>query len=309
MSFGDRFLTDPTQFPSSTNGTPWGNERLIVDFVGGPYLITGLSLSQAELLRDHFEESCTTATTEQMGRVHIQICQDSDKSFKDISKTPREITFDLDHQKNHLNISGLYVMARLDFQPALSATLWTCKNDDSLFSGIIFENIFRMVVTYRLHEDNGMLIHSGAVVDDGEAVLFPGRSNDGKSTLSKLSLQTGRTVLSDDMNALTWENGVPILEKVPFAGDLGRTWTRSSQYPLKGIFAISKTAETILEPMAAPQAVALLVASTPYLNTDSMRMADLLANLHQLAMTVPTGRLGFTKNEDFWPEIQQYLKQ
>ncbi len=88
------------------------------------------------------------------------------------------------------------------------------------------------------------------------------------------------------------------------AGDLGRTWTRSDRYPLKGIFGIHKTDTTMVSPMSTSQTVALLVASAPYLNTDTQRLTDLLANIHKLAQSVPCGVLGFRTDQDCWPEIR-----
>ncbi len=307
--FGDLFLSNPDVFPNSSSGEPWGKRRLIVDFVGGPYLITGLNKEQDAQLRNHFEDSCSELEPGQQASVIIQVFKAPSSDFKEIEISPWELTFDLDHRQEYLRVAGLHVMARLDFQPCIAAALWTSRSSESDFPSNIFENIFRMAVTYRLHENGGMLVHSAGVVDNGSAVLFPGRSNDGKSTLSKLSLRTGRTVLSDDMNALTWVDGRPMVEKVPFSGDLGRTWTRSDQYPLKGIFSIHKTAEITIGPLVPSQAVALLVASAPYLNSDTQRMTDLLANIHRLAQSVPTGQLGFRTDQDCWPEIINFLSQ
>ncbi len=309
MAFGDKFIVNPENLSASSRNECWGNEHLVVDFVGGPYLVTGLSHKQVGQLRNHFEDSCSDGVSENDDYVTIQIVKAPSKLFKEIEEPGWELTFDLDHHADSLDIAGLHVIARLNFESCLTAMLWTDRSGEGDFPGVIFENIFRIVVTYRLHENGGMLVHSAGIVDSDCAVVFPGRSNDGKSTLSKLSLQTGRTVLSDDMNALTWVDGMPMLEKVPFAGDLARTWTRSDQYPLKGIFSIHKTEETMVTPMATPQAVALMVASAPYLNSDSQRMTDLLAYIHRFAQSVPTGILGFRANQDCWPEIQNFLTQ
>ena len=216
MAFGEQFLTDPATFPLSCHGEPWGNEHLTVDFVGGPYLITGLSSEQDAQLRNHYDGSCSNGDSGQDACVTIQIIKTSSSVFKDIQEFPWNRTFDLDHHADYLNIAGLHVIARLSLRPSNNALLWTDRSSHSDFCINIFENIFRIIVTYRLHQNGGMLIHSACVVDDESAILFPGRSNDGKSTLSKISLQSGRTVLSDDMNALTWVDENPLWKRSHF---------------------------------------------------------------------------------------------
>jgi hypothetical protein len=107
----------------------------------------------------------------------------------------------------------------------------------------VFENFFRLLVAYRLNEIGGALLHSAAVVRDSRAYLFLGRSGAGKSTISKINQDAGLDVLSDDMNALVVENGRTLVEKLPFAGDLGQTAERRGGALLAGIFRLEK-AET-----------------------------------------------------------------
>lgn len=307
MTFGEQFLSCPDEFPHSFQEEPWGNECLEIDFVGGPYLVSGLNAVQAGQLRNHFEDSCTDGSAGGHDGVRIRLCKAHPSAFKEIVLTSWELTFDLDYHDEFLHVAGLHAAARITLKPGPGATIWTSRNGEPDFPANIFENIFRIIVTNRLHDSGGMLIHSACVIDDGCAVLFPGRSGDGKSTLSRLSLDTGRMVLSDDMNALTWNNGRPMVEKVPFAGDLGRTWARSSQYRLKAVFGISKTEDTTVCAMPLAKTVALMVASAPYLNTSRQRLPDLLAHIHRFAGAVPAGLLGFRPDQDCWPAIRKFL--
>jgi len=265
-------------------------------------------MEQAVQLRHHFGGSIIDAARVPEPGVHIHVFKAPPSDYKEIG-LPWELTFDLDHRAGSLLIAGWHVRARITFGPRLAVELWTDRKGGVDFPGLAFENIFRVAVTYRLQENGGMLIHSAGIVDNGSAVLFPGRSDDGKSTLSRLSLKTGRSVLSDDMNALTWADDTPMLEKVPFSGDLGRTWRRSSAYPLKGILGLQKAEVTTVKTLPISQAVALMVASAPYLNDDMQRMTDLLAQVYRIAIAVPTGVLCFRSDEDCWPVIQRYLSE
>ena len=48
--FGSFFLADPLAFPESLSGEPWGDCRRLLDLPGGPFLVSGLSAPQAELM-------------------------------------------------------------------------------------------------------------------------------------------------------------------------------------------------------------------------------------------------------------------
>ena len=78
-----------------------------------------------------------------------------------------------------------------------------------------------------------------------------GRSGAGKSTSSRLALESGWEVLSDDMNALVRDQGDWRVEKLPFAGDLGQTPSRSRLYPIAGLHWLQQAADHAAGPMPA----------------------------------------------------------
>jgi len=307
MAITDRYLKHPEAFPFPDQGEPWGEEQLWIDFVGGPYRVSGLSVTQLRRLGDHFRDVCLARAATDGKAVEMQVRRLGADRFQPPAAAPRELSFDLQAEHGHLKVAGEALCARIDCAGPTAGILWTSLENE-FFTRNVFENFFRILVTYKLLEDGGLLLHSAGVVNGEQAFVFPGRSGDGKSTLSKRSLAEGRTVLSDDMNAVTWRDGVPRVEKVPFTGDLGRTWSRGADYPLRAIMAIEKADKTSIRDLPPAQAMSRLVACAPYLNADPFRTPKLLENLQQLTSKAPTHILGFSLKGDLWPVIEEALQ-
>jgi len=307
MPITDRYLRDPASFPEPGAGEPWGEEELWIDFVGGPYRVSGLSPAQRDRLAAHCAEVCLTGPGAGSRAVEMGVRRLEADCFNPPAPPPRELSFELEAGKTHLHAAGEALCARIDCTEVSRGTLWTCA-DDEFFTRNVFENFFRILVSYRLLELGGLLLHSAGIVNRDEAFLFPGRSGNGKSTLSRLSLAEGRTVLSDDMNAVTWQDGRARVEKVPFTGDLGRSWSRGADYPMRAIMGIEKAGATFMHDLPATQAMSLLVSCAPFVNADPYRMPKLLENLEQLTRSVPTHILGFALSGGIWDVIEEALQ-
>ena len=304
MSFGAKFLTYPDLFPARMSGERWGEEELVVEFAGGPYRFRGLSELQANGLHTRLGELCTSAEIDRA--VDLRVYRVDTADFLERETEPWEpYSLDEEFSADSVRIAGPDWMARIEWGPELSAAVWTSVEEPLAELVGVFENFFRVVVAYRLLEEGGALLHSAAVIDNDEAFVFVGQSGAGKSTISKISLESGREVLSDDMNALFRRDGGAVIEKVPFAGDLGQTSTRSRAYPVRGIFRLIQAEEPSLETLPAPQALATLITCTPFLNTDEYRMETLIGNLSTLLDEVELGRLAFALDVGFWKLLRE----
>jgi hypothetical protein len=62
-----------------------------------------------------------------------------------------------------------------------------------------------------LHQRNILVLHAAAIVVNGQSVIFSGRSGIGKSTLAAGFHQRGYPFLSDDICAITTDNGCPVV--------------------------------------------------------------------------------------------------
>lgn len=302
MSFGDRFLVHPDLFPARRSGEVWGDRALLLDLVGGPYLFTGLSAEQEERARHRFGAFCQNASS---AAVETCFFRAAEGDFHEIDTRGWEYGLDLDFGLGAVRIAGLRLMARLDWRPGLAAAVWTPDVGGDAFAGI-FENVFRALVAYRLHEQGGAVLHGAAVVRDGGAYLFLGRSGAGKTTVSRLGLARGLTVLSDDLNALVLGTPAPELVKLPFTGDFGDSGAPAEPVPLRALCRLEKSIEEKVTPLSRAEAVGCLLACSPFLNTDPYRRETVIATLSALLpKSLPAYALRFSLSGALWdlPEL------
>jgi len=308
MTFGELFLTYPDLFPARAGGEACGDRSLTVDFVGGPYRFTGLDEEQEQLIREHFDDLCVplARSTGEMG-VETRVFRVAASDFREFELSGWDYSFDLDFQPNAVRIAGLDFMARLEWRPHLQAALWISEASATRFPRLVFTNVIRVLAAYRLVERGGVLLHSAGVVDQEQADLFLGRSGAGKTTLSRLGLASGRIVLSDDINAVTWAAGQPMVHKVPFSGELGRTDTHDTAYPARSVCRLVKDQQTTLSPLRPAESLALLIVCSPIVNSDPYRFGQLTQNLEAIARNLPCYRLHLALGADPWPALRRAI--
>jgi hypothetical protein len=303
MEFGEKFLRFPDLFPTRRSGESWGSEALVIDFVGGPYLFTGLDPRQVEATRERFGELCHEGSSEDKPEVSTRLFRMGRDEFVPFDLQGWNYTFDRDYGEHSVRIAGLQFLGRVDWDPDLVGALYTSEVESSSFQ-CLFENYFRVLVSYRLLALGGVLLHSAGIVSFHRAHLFLGPSGAGKTTISRLGLATGRTVLSDDMNALCPDDeGQARVEKLPFAGDLGRTPSPRSSYPLASLNRL-RQGEDAVRPLARAEAVATLISCAPFVNGDSWRLDQLVENLKSLLSSFPAQELTFSMAGSFWSLLE-----
>lgn len=295
MTFGATFLTNPDLFPARRSGEPWGDREVVLDLPGGPYRFFGLDADQEAGVFGRFGGLRTTAAP----TVETPVFRASPADFLEIDVRGWEYGLDLDAAPDALRIAGLDLLGRLDWRPGLAGALWTSVGGGDRFPGI-FENFCRILVAYRLHELGGAVIHGAGLVAAGEGLLFAGPSGAGKSTLSRMGLERGVKVLSDDLNALLPpdEHGRVRLAGLPFTGDL--EGGDGAVVPLRGLYRLEKAPEDSLRPLSRAEALALLLACSPFLNADSHRRGELLSTLLALAERMPAWELRFSLRGGIW---------
>lgn len=299
MRFGEAYLANPDLFPATGSSDPWGDRQVMIHLPGGPYRFFGLNDSQEAMVRERLGIHCLDADDGPRPSVEVEVFCVPGSHFLEMDRRGWTYDLDLECQPTSLRVAGMDFLGRLDWNSALSGALWTPKDTKQSFQGA-FENFFRILFSYRLLECGGAMIHSACVVDDGEAYLFVGTSGAGKSTISRLSLETGRSVLSDDLNALSLMKDGSVVEKLPFTGDLGPSSTDLPSYPLRAICRLQKGDKNDIQPMSRAEAIASLVTCSPNVNVNPYRQDLLVANLQSLTRSVPTRVLTFSMDGDFW---------
>lgn len=302
MSFAEKFLQYPDLFPNRRSGEAWGEQALAIDFVGGPYLFRGLGTEQVEACYERFGTLCKKPEEVDSASIEIRMFRVSGKEFRSFDMNGWTYTFDRDYTPEAVRLAGFDFVGRLEWAPDLVGALWSSESGGAPFQ-CLFENFFRVVVAYRLLELGGALLHSACVASEGWAYLFLGQSGAGKSTISKISLESGRRVLSDDMNALCPRDGHTWAEKLPFAGDLGRTPTPRSTYPVRSLNRLRQGQDN-LRVLPPAQAIATLIACAPFVNSDPHRLDRLVSNLQELVGSLPAQELTFSLDGPFWELLE-----
>lgn len=300
MTFGTSFLRFPDLFPGRRSGEPWGDRTVLLDVAGGPYLFQGLSLDQEEAVRGKFGGLCRNGGDATVIAVTTRVFRAPAADFLEIDTRGWEYTLDMEHEPASVRLAGMRLMARLDWTPSLSGGLWTPQEEGEEWVSSVFENYLRALTAYRLLEEGGAVIHSAGVTDGEAAWLLLGPSGAGKTTASRLCLDRGASVLSDDLNAVYLEDGGARLVQLPFTGDLGDRSGVQALLPLRAVLRLVKGPENEARPLTRAGALAALVAAAPFVNRDPFRREALLAVLERLARSVPAWELAFTLEGDVW---------
>ncbi len=138
----------------------------------------------------------------------------------------------------------------------------------------------------------GFMLHSSAVVMDGEAYLFSAPSGTGKSTHTALWLELfgeRAAILNDDKPAVMCRaDGV-------FA--CGTPWSGKSDLnldlcvPLRGICVLERSPENFIEPLPLERSVYALMNQT-IRPEDSAAMSALLEYIDRVTENIPIWRMG-----------------
>lgn len=301
MTFGAQFLGAPGRVSTRRAGAAWGDATLALHFAGGPYVFSGLCREQEASARGRFTGFCGPASSGDRA-VECRVSQADPDEFLSFDLRGWEMTLDFDHSPERVCVAGLDLMARIEWRPALSAVLWTASRGGSAFTGVL-ENLFRVLVAYRLLEIGGLLLHSTALTRDAAAWVLVGRSGAGKSTLARLGLAQGGAVLSDDLNALAPGPAGFVVEGVPFAGD--HRAAAAETRTLAGIGLLEQGTRSRLTPVPRAQALARVLSCAPYVNQDPHRLDSLVANAGRLLRAGPVGRFTFALGTDVWSHFRE----
>ena len=298
MTFAEQFLEIPDLFPARRSGEGFGDREIAIRFGGSTYQFRGFDDGQHAAVAERFAGLVVPEPGDDP--VDVLVFKVAESDFRTFDLRGWEYRLDFEHDERSVSIAGLHQMARLEWGPRLKAALWTFTDASHPGFLSVFENFFRILAAYELLGKGGVLLHSGAVVDRGRAHLFFGHSGAGKSTITRLSVESGREPLSDDLNAVALSGDAVVVEKLPFAGDLGSRPSAAGAVPAAGLFRIRQEKEPSLRKLSPGQALAPLFSCAPYVNTDPYRHEELARALSGLVRRIGCWELGFDKSPAFW---------
>ncbi len=152
----------------------------------------------------------------------------------------------------------------------------------------------------------GTFIHSSGIADGEKGYIFAGPSEEGKSTIAKLSYP--ETVLSDEVILLRKSNnGRKKVYGTPFNGELEGI---NRGVDCKGIYFIEKNDTNEIIPISRMNAVVALMregVTGGFMSVDGIQRIcpapGYLSLLTELMEGIPCYKMRFTKDSSFWEAI------
>ena len=290
----------PALFPRRLSAEPLGEEAVAVSIAGVSFVFEGLDDGRARAMRKRYESWLEETISD--ASVTTRVLGVDEGDFRPFPGRGEEITTEVIPDVAGATLFGPLWMAWIDLGERIQGVLYLPPGRERFGEGAI-ENYLRVLAGHALLREGGVIVHSAAVVDRSEAHLFPAASGSGKSTLSRMSVAEGRHVLSDDMNALVRRGGRTCVEQVPFTGDSSRERVPGGPFPLSAVYRLRKGESTALAPLGRTEALGLLFAECPSLNSDPDRQDLLWDALESLADGVSFRTLTLSRDEPLWPRL------
>ena len=151
---------------------------------------------------------------------------------------------------------------------------------------------------------DSVLVHSSAVIADGQGFLFVGPSEAGKTTAAINS--RAHHVLGDEMNLVHFTDQGLVLEGTPFNGTFREKLPGSA--PLKAVFLLHQAAEHAIVPVGSAEAGSILAAEiVPPVGLDQApdqnTVPAMVESAARIIGQVPVQRLELKADPGFWPNI------
>jgi len=183
------------------------------------------------------------------------------------------------HLKNSIELTGTNFRARVPLNPSFDCGWLAVRDAWELTKPSVIENFLRVFTAHQALSYRGIVLHSAGLVVSGQAYLFVGRSDAGKTTLTRKGRAAGAGVLSDDVNLVLPGAGGYEAHAVPFTGEFGRPLEQPDAwgaYPVAGLVLLEQGDGLEVEPVSASAAVARLLVACPFVNMEAAVSESLL---------------------------------
>lgn len=158
-------------------------------------------------------------------------------------------------------------------------------------SGQALSSMLRIACSQALLAHGAVSIHASAVLYDGKAYLFTGRSGTGKSTHSSLWLRhvPGSTLLNDDNPVLRVAGGRVVAYGTPWSGKT--PCYRNEQAPVAGLVRLRQADTNRFIPKSDVEAFSVLLPGCSAIRKDRRLYDCLCDTLAEMAAIIPVGIL------------------
>lgn len=179
------------------------------------------------------------------------------------------------------------------FRTARLRLLW---NDPYVAEAL--NSMLRIVYSFAIPSQGGISVHAAAVVRNGMAYLFMGKSGTGKSTHAALWQRCfpGCFLLNDDNPTVRVEDGGISVYGTPWSGKT--PCYKNLRYPLGGVARLRQSAENRFSLHTDVEAFKLLLPGCSVMRSDRMMCDRLYDLLSEVAVRVKVGELECRPDEN-----------
>ncbi len=189
------------------------------------------------------------------------------------------------------------------------------------------DSVLRILHTILLAEEGGFLLHGASAIRHGKAFLFSGKSEAGKTTISRLApkdvtlltdeISYIRKITDDGRGASTRpQSGLAQHDKneepagggeyvaygTPFAGELAKVGENISA-PLAALYFLEKAPANRIGKIGKTEALQRLMQNILFFAQDERLVAKVFEAAGDFLSRVPAYRLEFAPNEKVWELI------
>ena len=184
-------------------------------------------------------------------------------------------------------------------------------SNDTRLHPAINDKLITYAYSQALAPEGGMLLHASAVVKDKTAFLFLGPSGGGKSTAAALSVK--HKVIGDDVVAVRRSGSSYDVFPTPWKQEPFTKGAEQVIGKVKAFFFIKKSSHVSFKPIGPGEALKRMLYNQIHFLFYTQRplLDDIFATASGFVRDVPAYDMEFTKNDDFWPELEEavYARQ
>lgn len=164
------------------------------------------------------------------------------------------------------------------------------------------DTVLRLIHTLLLAPEGGFLLHAASATCGGRAVIFPGVSGAGKTTMSRLAPADVR-VLTDEISYIRRVGEDYVAYGTPFAGELARNG-ENVRAPIDTVYLLAQGPENRVDTLSGMAAAREILACVLFFAEDARLAQKVFSAAVTFAERVRVRRLTFRPERAAWDCIR-----
>jgi hypothetical protein len=176
---------------------------------------------------------------------------------------------------------------------------------------ILYDLMQVMLINYFAYNKNGLILHAAAVKDGRQAIVFAGKSGNGKSTTARLWHRYSKAVVLNDDRVIVRKTAKDFFAySGPWHGEFGNSVEAfPNQARLCGLFVLEHAKKNFCCTLPREEAFRTLYPTLFSVFWNRLLMDNTLSLCEELIDTAAVSRLGFVKDKNIISFVRQELDE